>query len=269
MNAHAILASLFIGLVWLVVTGWVMKRKKLSAVSTAMVFSLPLLLGNTYYYGWLAPQQQQQASLDKAQQQLASQPVWRTIKYQEPELYRQASNRLADSLRAGLSFPQAIEQLRPLAADLLNQRISAARDGDLNDYMQISLEEMKLLRQQGADMCFRFLFPQVKGGMDINEKLPETLISRELLAMDTLLKHSQGNEKTLDLQAGRAQLQAVVHKLYGRWGSDLQTLNTPAEPGIDEGKLCDMTIDLYQSVLALTGNDSANVLRIIISGTGN
>lgn len=87
--------------------------------------------------------------------------------------------------------------------------------------------------------------------------------------MDTLLKHSGGLEQPLDIKKGRVQLQAVVRELYQRWGSDLQTLNTPAESVVNEGKLCDMTIDLYQSVLALTGKDSANVLRIIISGTGS
>ncbi len=43
-------------------------------------------------------------------------------------------------------------------------------------------------------------------------------------------------------------------------------MNKPGEPGADEIKLCDMTIDLYQSVLALTDKDSASVLRIIIGG---
>lgn len=99
--------------------------------------------------------------------------------------------------------------------------------------------------------------------------LPKPLTDSELLAMDTLFKHSNGADQPVDLQQGRVKLQGVVRTLYAKWGSDLQTLNTPAEAGVDEAKLCDMTIDLYQSVLALTDKDSANVLRIIISGTGN
>ncbi|WP_338519517.1 hypothetical protein VRC35_06305 [Erwinia aphidicola] len=99
--------------------------------------------------------------------------------------------------------------------------------------------------------------------------LPKPLTDSELLAMDTLFTHSNGADQPVDLQQGRVKLQGVVRTLYAKWGSDLQTLNTPAEAGVDEAKLCDMTIDLYQSVLALTDKDSANVLRIIISGTGN
>lgn len=269
MISHAILASLFSALVWLVVVGALFKRKKMASAVAILLFSVPLLVGNLYYYGWVSPAREKQAEITAAAAHLAKLPVWRTVKEQQPLLYRQAHDQLISNLEAGMPEPQAIEQLRPLVADLLNQRINAARDQDLIDYMQVSLEQMKQIRQRGPEQCFRFLFPQVKGGVNVSELVPKTLTDRELQAMDVLLKHSSGVEQTVDHKQGRVQLQAVVRQLYERWGSDLQTLNTPAEAGVNEAKLCDMTIDLYQSVLALTGKDSANVLRIIISGTGN
>lgn len=234
-----------------------------------LLFSVPLLVGNLYYYGWVSPAREKQAEIDAAAARLAQLPVWRTVKTQQPLLYQQAHDELIAQLEAGIPQQQAIEHLRPLVADLLNQRINAARDQDLINYMQVSLEQMRQIRQRGPEQCFRFLFPQVKGGVNVSELVPKTLTERELQAMDVLLKHSNGIEQPIDFKQGREQLQAVVRQLYARWGSDLQTLNTPAEAGVNEAKLCDMTIDLYQSVLALTGKDSANVLRIIISGTGN
>ncbi|MTD28784.1 hypothetical protein [Erwinia sorbitola] len=269
MISHAILASLFSALVWLVAVGALVKCKKLAPLPAILLFSLPLLVGNLYYYGWISPEREQQAQIDAATAHLARLPVWRTVKEQQPGLYQQAYIELVNSLEDGVPEQQAIEHLRPLVADLLNQRINAARDEDLNSYMQISLEEMKQMRQRGASECFRFLFPQVKGGVNVSKLLPEDLTGRELQAMDLLLKHSGGVDQPIDLKQGRVQLQAVVRQLYERWGSDLQTLNTPAETGVNEAKLCDMTIDLYQSVLALPDKDSANVLRIIISGTGS
>lgn len=269
MTSHAILASLFSALVWLVVVGAFFKRKKMATAVAILLFSVPLLVGNLYYYNWVRPAHEKQAQIDAAAAHLAQLPVWRTVKEQQPLLYQHAHDQLIDNLQAGMPEQQAIEQLRPLVAELLNQRINAARDQDLIDYMQVSLEQMKQIRQLGPEQCFRFLFPQVKGGVDVSKLVPKILAERELQTMDVLLKHSSGVEQHVDLKQGRVQLQAVVRQMYQRWGSDLQTLNTPAEAGINEAKLCDMTIDLYQSVLALTGKDSANVLRIIISGTGN
>lgn len=269
MTSHAILASLFSALVWLVIIGGLRQRQKLRPVAAILLFVLPLLAGNVYYFGWVNPEQQKQAAIDASAARLATLPVWRTVKVQQPALYQQAYDELITHLRAGMPPQQAIDSLRPLVADLLNQRINAARDEDLVDYMQASLEQMKQIRQHSTGQCFRFLFPQVKGGVNVSELLPKAVTDRELQSMDVLLQHSRGAEQSVDLKQGRVQLQNVVRGLYDRWGSDLQTLNTPAEPGVDEGKLCDMTIDLYQSVLALPGKDSANVLRIIISGTGN
>ncbi|CCG87908.1 hypothetical protein EPIR_2545 [Erwinia piriflorinigrans CFBP 5888] len=269
LTSNAILISIFSTVFWLMLTRWLWKSKKLTAPAAILLFLLPILAGNIGYYRWMAPQRQQEAAIDYARTQLASLPVWRTIKVQQPALYQQASDELIGYLRKGMPLRQAVELLRPLAADLLNQRINTARDKDLIAYMQISLEEMKQIRQLSPGQCFRFLFPQVKGGVNIAELLPQDLIARDLVAMDSLLQHSNGAAPPDDLSRGRQQLQKVVQGLYNRWGSDLQTLNTPGEPGADETKLCDMTIDLYQSVLALTDKDSANVLRIIIGGTDN
>ncbi len=267
--SQPVMISSAIALVWLVVIALLVKRGSLGKIAALLLLILPLVAGNLYYFRWLAPQQAETARLEAARQKLATLPVWRTIKIQQPALYRQASDKLQNALQAGLAEQQAFDRLRPLAAELLNQRINTAADEDLIGYMKISLEEMKQLRQQSADRCFRFLFPQVRGGVDIAELLPPSLIESEMQTMDRLLANSRGGDRTVDLPHGRKQLQSVVKKLYGKWGSDLQTLNTPAEPGVDESKLCDMTIDLYQSVLALADKDSANVLRIIISGTGN
>jgi len=269
LNAQPVLISSAIALVWLVVIALLVKRGSLGKIAALLLLILPLVAGNLYYFRWMAPQQAETARLDAAQLKLATLPVWRTIKVQQPALYRQASDELLNGLHSGLTEQQAFDRLRPLAADLLNQRINAAADDDLIGYMKVSLEEMKQLRQQSSDRCFRFLFPQVRGGVDIAELLPQTLVESEMQAMDRLLVNSRGGDRVVDLPRGRKQLQSVVRTLYVKWGSDLQTLNTPAEPGVDESKLCDMTIDLYQSVLALADKDSANVLRIIISGTGN
>ncbi|WP_042958748.1 hypothetical protein [Erwinia tasmaniensis] len=269
MTSNAILISVFSTVFWLVLTRWLWKEQKLTAPMAILLFMLPVLVGNIGYYRWVAPQRQQEAGIEYARTQMASLPVWRTIRLQQPALYQQASDRLIDHLRQGMPFRQAVELLRPMAADLLNQRINTARDRDLIAYMQVSLEEMKQVRQRSSAQCFRFLFPQVKGGVNIGELLPQDLIARDLSAMDTLLQHSDDGAPPVESSRGRQQLQKVVQALYSRWGSDLQTLNTPGEPGADETKLCDMTIDLYQSVLALTDNDSASVLRMIIGGSDN
>ncbi|QUG74883.1 hypothetical protein GKQ23_07715 [Erwinia sp. E602] len=268
MNHYAIPVSLLSAAIWLLLVFWLLKRARISRIAALLLAVLPLLAGNLLFYGWLQPQQQRAVAIADAQARLATQPVWRIIKVQQPALWQQANEQLVSQLRAGVQEKQATDGLRPLMAELLNQRVNDARDEDLLRYMQVVLEEMQQFKQSGSGLCFRYLFPQVEGGVSVAEVLPAGLVAREMRAMDSLLANSQAGQP-FDASLGRSQLQTVVAKLYSRWGSDLQTLNAPAEADVDRGKLCDMTIDLYQSVLALPGKDAASVLRIIISGTGS
>lgn len=266
----ALLCSLISAAVWLLLVHYLYRRGALGRVAGVLLAVIPLLAGNAYYYGLLQPEQRREAQLVAAQARLAALPAWRIIRVQQPDLFRQASQQLDDGLRGGLSEQQVLERLRPLAADLLNRRVNTARDDDLRRYVQVSLEQMIQLRNRGAEPCFRFLFPQVEGGVNLSQLLPQALMDSEMLAMDRLLANSRGPSPSLEnAERARQQLQQVVRTLYGRWGSQLQMLNSPADPGANKALLCDMSVDLYQSVLALTGNDSASVLRIILSGTGS
>lgn len=262
--SHATLISLLSGFAVILFLSWLNKRGKIGKGMAALVGFILLFAGNFYYFGCVAPQQQQQAQLAEAEQRLATMPVYRTLKNQQPGLYQKLHQEFMGALEEGSSEPQALERLRPMLAELLNQRISHAGNQQLHDYMAVALEEMKVFRQKDAGLCFKYLFPQIEGGVNTAEILPQALTDKEMATLDNFLLHSYGAEQPVNVAKGRADLQAIVRTLYSKWGSDLQTLNSPAEPGADKGKLCDMTIDLYQSVLALPVNNSAEVLRIIL-----
>lgn len=264
--SYATLISLFSGLAIVLFFSWLHKRGKISQKLALFLSFLLLFIGNFYYFGMLLPQQQRDDRLTAAEQRLASLPVYRTIKAQQPGLYQKLDREFIQALQEGNSEKQALERLRPSLADLLNQRISYASNAQLHDYMTVALEEMKVIRQKNAELCFKYLFPQVEGGVNTAEILPQALIDKEMTSLDSFLLNSHGAEQPVDAARGRADLQVIVRSLYDKWGTALQTLNTPAEAGVDRTKLCDMTIDLYHSVLALPVNQSGEVLRIILDG---
>lgn len=267
--SYATLISLLAGLAVIFSLSWLNKRGKIGKGTAVLASFVLIAAGNFYYFGYVAPLQQRQARLAEAEQRLATMPVYRTIKIQQPVLYQKLHQEFMHALEQGSSESQALEHLRPMLADLLNQRISRAGNQQLHDYMAVALEEMKVLRQKDAELCFRYLFPQIEGGVNTAEVLPRALTDREMATLDDFLLHSHGAEQPVNVAKGREELQAIVRTLYGKWGSALQTLNAPTEPDADKGKLCDMTIDLYQSVLALPVNNSAEVLRIIIDGNAS
>lgn len=245
------------------------KRGVISKALAVMLAVVLIFAGNYYYFAMKVPRQQREARMTAAQQHFSALPVYRTLKAQQPSLYQKLDREYLAAIEEGSSEDQALERLRPMLSDLLNQRISSASDEALHRYMAVSLEEMQTLRQQNVELCFKFLFPQVSGGVNTAEILPAALRNKEMEAMDYFLQNSRGAEQSGNVESSRADLQKIVRTLYSKWGSALQTMNSPAEPGADKTKLCEMTIDLYQSVLALPVNNSAGVLRIILDGNAN
>lgn len=245
------------------------KKGNVNRLWAVLLVAIPLVAGNVWFYRWVYPQQQLAEKIAAAQQQLATTPTYRTIKQQQPALYKQLNDEFIAAVRAGIPAEKAIGQLRPLLADLLNQRIGRADDASIISYMQLSVSQMRSLRQQSGDLCFRFLFPQISGGINTEDTLPASLQQQDLAQMEALLKASRGPEVAIDLPQARQSLQGIVRTLYAKWGSDLQLLNSPGDRRVDRDKMCDMTIDLYSAVLALPGKQAANVLRMMLSANAN
>lgn len=242
-------------------------RKQLSRIKAlGLTLALALLLGGGLGYRYLIlPEMRLQARIEATQTQLMHLPGYRLLQQQEPALWRQLNEELAAQLRAGVNPSQAFGHLRPLLTDLLNQRIGRAGDAAINSYIAVSLKQMESLRARDVKLCFRFLFPQVNGGVNLNQLLPEKLIQQDSAVIEQLLQESTGAERAVDLPAAHQQLNRVVQQLYLSWGEDLQWLNAPADAHVDRQKMCDMTIDLYRAILALPDTQSANVLRMMLS----
>lgn len=264
---HSLFSSAFLLVALLLTLHILYRRKSLTGRKALMLAVLVALIFGVWsgYRLVMLPEARLQARIDRAQQQLTHLQGYRILQQQEPALWRQLNAELAAQLRAGVSPPLAIGHLRAMLNDLLNQRIGRAGDKAINNYIAVSLEQMQQLRAHDVQLCFRFLFPQVSGGVNLNKVLPEALIQQDRLAIETLLQDSMGAEQTVDLHAAHRDLNLIVQQLYASWGNDLQWLNAPADAHVNRQKMCDMTIELYRAILALPARQSANVLRMMLS----
>ncbi|MGA7507548.1 MAG: hypothetical protein WBW72_04425, partial [Erwinia billingiae] len=86
--SQATLISFISGLLVVLFLAWLSKRGSLSKAKAVLLAFVLLFVGNLYYFGFVAPQQQQEARLAAAEQRLATLPVYRTIKDQQPALYQ-------------------------------------------------------------------------------------------------------------------------------------------------------------------------------------
>lgn len=233
-----------------------------------ILFLLPLVLANMLWFSWLHPRQERQALAQEVTTQLSLAPGYRLLKTQEPALWQLLNRELLHKRMEGVPAEQALGEMRGWLMDLVNQRMARADDETLVNYLRVSVEEMQALKQPEPQRCFRFLYPQVNGGINLQQVLSPELYQRDAQALDQLLQQSTGNDVPIDQALAQRDLQSIVEKLYGKWGDKLQQLNMPADTAVDRSAMCAMSIDLYSGILALPAKQAANLLRKMVSLTG-
>ncbi|ORM74333.1 hypothetical protein HA48_04430 [Pantoea wallisii] len=240
----------------------------LRAWQGVILFLLPLVLANLLWFSWLHPRQQREALAAEVTSQLSQAPGYRVLKMQEPALWQLLNRELLHKLGEGVPADQALGDMRGWLMDLVNQRMTHASDEAVIHYIRVSVQEMQALQQQDPQRCFRFLYPQVSGGVNLQQVLSPELNQQDGQALEQLLQASTGPELPVDQAMAQRDLQHVVETLYSKWGDKLQQLNMPADTAVDRSAMCAMSIDLYSGILALPDKHAANLLRKMVSLTG-
>ncbi|MBU5376045.1 hypothetical protein [Pantoea septica] len=244
------------------------KTTRLRAWQGMLLFLLPLLLANLLWFSWLKPQQQHAAQQQAAIDYLVKMPGYRVLQTQEPALWQLLVQELQLRLRRGEAPQQAAGELRGWLADLINQRVMRAPDAAVVNYIRASVNVMQALGQRDPQLCFRFLYPQVSGGVNLAKTLSPTLNAQDAAAMEQLLLSSRGADLPVDQPQAQHDLQRIVADLYKKWGDKLQQLNMPADTAVDRSSMCAMSVDLYSAILALPDKHAANLLRRMVALSG-
>ncbi|MGK3144551.1 hypothetical protein [Pantoea sp. C2G6] len=244
------------------------KTTRLRLWQGLIIFLLPLILANLLWFSWVAPHQLQATQREQAVNQLAQMPGYRVLQNQEPALWLLLTQDLTRRIRAGEPAEQAAGELRGTMIEVINQRLMRGTDAAVVNYIGVSVEEMQALNRLDPGLCFRYLYPQVSGGVNLLTTLPSSLNRKEMEAMEQLLLNSPPPDQPLDKALAQDDLQQIVAQLYQRWGDKLQQLNLPADTAVDRSSLCAMSIDLYSAILALPDKRAANLLRRMIAFSG-
>lgn len=244
------------------------KTTRLRAWQGMLLFLLPLLLANLLWFSWLKPQQQHAAQQQAAIDYLVKMPGYRVLQTQEPALWQLLVQELQLRLRRGEAPQQAAGELRGWLADLINQRVMRAPDAAVVNYIRASVNVMQALGQRDPQLCFRFLYPQVSGGVNLAKTLSPTLNAQDAAAMEQLLLSSRGADLPVDQPQAQHDLQRIVADLYKKWGDKLQQLYMPADTAVDRSSMCAMSVDLYSAILALPDKHAANLLRRMVALSG-
>ncbi|NEG94530.1 topoisomerase II [Leclercia adecarboxylata] len=218
--------------------------------------------------GWIyrdkAPNTEQQ--LDTA---LSSMPVWQVIKEQEPEFRKKVQDEMLALQKAGKNEQQIIDTVQPKILHLQMARLQNAPDANVVEYMKINMEQTAAMQKVSDDSCYRFLYPEVKGGVNPMRLLDKDLMQRRMQADVDMMRAAAGPNKhtvtSQEIQQAETDVVPIIQKLTGKYGDDIELLQMPQKGKGKEKQSCDLVQDLWNNVLALPEPNAAGLIRYAVS----
>lgn len=270
MNLSMLSSAAIVGVLTAALLFWLCKKKKIERwLALGLFIAVQLIWSQVYSV--LAqdrlrddPQRVQQL----VRQEFDKIPLMVTLQQKEPEARAAMENTAREAIEQGLTTQQAIDQIQVAMAEMIGKRVRFAPDDTLNQYMNVTLQQMQDLQAKGDSLCFKLLFPQAGGGIDASKYNPPELIQQRLATDNQLVLASyeqpQRNSAEQDLQAS-LQVQRILQQLGQKYGDDLKMLVPPQRNDVDHKRVCEIATDFYQQIQALPPVQSAQILRVVLA----
>jgi len=208
-----------------------------------------------------APKVQGWYAVRSAEATLLEGPLYVVLKQHEPETYAKllAEYKLAvrDETRMSGFENLVVGEVGKVAT----RRMAHASQDSLINLTRDALASMRVLSKH-EDACFRYLFPQVAGPVDMNRYFDQKSQERMLVLLADVIRSSA--EHPVPVPAGeqaQQKLAPVINGLYAKFGADTRMLANVSDPGVDRTKVCTIAIALYDGIMALPPPDAAAALR--------
>jgi hypothetical protein len=157
---------------------------------------------------------------------------------------------------------QVIGQARAKLNDIIKALLPYADDAVLVDFGRLVVDQYRAIQVQDKAACYRFASGQDNDAIRL---MPVSLTQRELELDAQIISSARKRDKTAS--NNDMSWDKIVAGL-GRNGyttKDLQLLSAKSTSAADFARYCDITIVLYQEIVALPTGEAAAVLREFFS----
>lgn len=198
----------------------------------------------------------------RAESVLLKQPIYRVLKEHERGLY----DELVEEYRVFQRGEERPERFVNFANSQITlaatQRLAHASSSSVLALMRDMLTTARKLQGKPEDACFRYWFPQVAGPPDIAKFIEPAAQAHTLELMGEVIRSAAEEPTPLpDPEAVKDDLASVINATYDEFGSDAQMLAHTDDERIDRGKVCTITMSIYERILKFPPEQAAALLR--------
>lgn len=200
---------------------------------------------------------------------LMSTPLYQAIQHHEPEVWDQLQSQIQAMHHQDQDEQGKIDALQQQVLRISVQRLQQAPDKETVAYMRANMAQTAQLQQQGGETCFRFLYPEVRGGVNPVKLLTRAQITQRMDADVAMYNASFGADQHTVTPAEREQahrdIQPIVQAMMKRYGDDFGLLAEPQKAQGKENQVCDMVQTLWSQVFDLPEANAAAVIRYSVA----
>ncbi|MDY1037772.1 topoisomerase II [Lelliottia sp. CFBP8978] len=214
-------------------------------------------------------QRLQQTPENRLDTTLNSIPAWQVLKEQEPAFQQRIRSQILAMQKEGDSEQEIIDVVQPQILHLQMSRLQTAPDANVVDYMRANMEQTAAIQKVSDDACFRFLYPEVKGGINPLRVLDKNMMQRRVKADADMMRAAWGENKhtvtAQERETAIADVRPIMKELAAKYGEDIQLLQAPDKAAGKEKVSCDMVQEMWAKVLKLPESHAAGVIRLAVS----
>lgn len=193
---------------------------------------------------------------------LLAEPIYQVLKKHERGAYRKVLEEYRHLHRETVSREAFVNFANSEITLAATRRLAAASQESLLGLVSDMVATARTLQAGDPEDCYRYWFPQVSGPPDIARRVDAAAQARTLSLMAEVIRSSAENPVPMpDAEAVKDHLAAVINATYEEFGADAQMLANAADPAADHAKVCNITISVYERILALSPANASAVMR--------
>lgn len=251
-----------------VVVGLIRKNNWISRGGAVVLTLAAIVIWNVadFYYIRNLSDQESARKLDTA---IKSMPTYKLIEVHEPQVLVQIRTQVLAMIKEGKSEQQVIDVIQPQVLAIQRQRLQFASDALVVAVMQVNMEQTAAVQTVSDDACYRFLYPEVKGGINSVKMLSHDMLMKRVNTDVAMMQSSYGpNKHTVtneELLNAKKDIQSVVQELMPKYGEDFAIMGDPRR-GLGKEKIaCEMVQDVWNNVIKLPENKAAGIIRMALA----
>lgn len=204
--------------------------------------------------------------LENIEAEFAKNPLFSTLQMYEPAIYDRLMSEIRTGLQQGRSQAELREKILPLVQSVYMQRLPYGSDSALRSFTGLMLEQMNVLYSVDPAICYDYVYGKGRDAkLNVTKYFSKELQQKEFSIMAEVIRSAAGQTSRPNEKQIERQLTTVFASIAQRYGDDAQMLTDPKIGRTNKAKTCELTYELYQTILRLPERESGALLRFMFA----